>query len=529
MILRKPYAFFIKYFKIIHLIMAVFMCLLIFQTNSFLVFFNQYINSEVIIVGQALSSNTFSTFSYLYISLVLILDVIIWILLEFKDKKRLFYVLNFIGYILVLALYVYLNSLLATMEKQIVDTRLLMTVRDLVIICFTVQTVSTFFVIVRFLGVDIRKFNFESDLKELDVLETDNEEFEVNLNFDKEKIRRNVNSHFRNFKYYFKENIRIIVPILIISFLMVGIFVYKNTTDNVTTYKQDVYFNVPNYSLKVTDTYITNKNYKMNYINDESSLVILRLNIKTTNNSEQFLFGKFALKIGNKKYYHTTEYSDDIKDIGNTYIKQRLSKDYKEYLLVYEVPNSVIDEEMELVYVNELASGIFEKDTLTKVDLNPINLDGEQNQINIILNEQTLLNDNFSGINTITFKTIKMADIFNLSYNYCVVSNIECYTFYEPLQANFSGSYDKALLKIEFDIGATNYSSIKGLEYVLSFAKINYKINEKNKTFYLQKSVSPKKVNSNAYYFEIPIEVISAENVNFIFSLRENILFYKLK
>ena len=95
MILRKPYAFFIKYFKLIHLIMAFFMCLLLLQTNSFLNFFNTYINTNLVTIGRDLNSEIFLNLTYLYIVIVLITDVIVWILLEVKHKKRLFYIINF--------------------------------------------------------------------------------------------------------------------------------------------------------------------------------------------------------------------------------------------------------------------------------------------------------------------------------------------------------------------------------------------------------------------------------------------------
>ena len=44
MIFRKPYAFFIKYFRVINLIMAVFMAVLIYHTLTVGRFLNEYIN-----------------------------------------------------------------------------------------------------------------------------------------------------------------------------------------------------------------------------------------------------------------------------------------------------------------------------------------------------------------------------------------------------------------------------------------------------------------------------------------------------
>ena len=109
MILRKPYAFFIKYFKVIHLIMAFFMVLLLLQTNSFLSFFNEYLNSNMVVIGKGLQSQVFNSISYFYVSLVLVLDAIVWVVLAVKEKKSLFYIFNFAGYVFVLGLYIYLH------------------------------------------------------------------------------------------------------------------------------------------------------------------------------------------------------------------------------------------------------------------------------------------------------------------------------------------------------------------------------------------------------------------------------------
>ncbi len=528
MILRKPYAFFIKYFRIIHLIMAIFMCLLVFQTNSFLQFFNQYINSEIITIGQDLVSQLFSKLTYFYIVLILIMDVIVWILLEFKNKKRLFYIINFIGYVLLLALYIYLGSLLGTMSQEVVDIRLLMTVRDLIIIAFSFQTVSIFLVIFRFLGFDIKKFNFEDDLKELNISSADNEEFEVNLDVDTKSIKRRVNSSFRNFKYYFKENLRLIIPILLVLIIVFIIIIYKAVTGRTMIYKQNVYFNVPNYSLKVTDAFVTEKNYKMNSISEDKAIVILKISVKTTNRTSQFLFGKFALQIEDNKYYHTVKYSSDVSDIGNTYIKQSLSNQYSDYLLVYEIPKSKKNSKKELIYVNDISSSVLKRDSITKVSLNTTDLDANQEEKEVSLNDEINLNSSVANISTIKFNTISVANSFNINYKKCITSK-ECYTFYEPLQAGFYGSYDKALMKLQVEVKSDKLTDKTEANYIKQFIKINYKIKGESKTFYLEKQIIPRRVNSNYYYFEIPKEILQAEEIKFIFNTRGTTLIYKLK
>ena len=52
MILRKPYAFLIRHFKLIHLILTVLLAYILYKTNKLLSFFNQYLSSgkyEVIV------------------------------------------------------------------------------------------------------------------------------------------------------------------------------------------------------------------------------------------------------------------------------------------------------------------------------------------------------------------------------------------------------------------------------------------------------------------------------------------------
>ena len=405
---------------------------------------------------------------------------------------------------------------------------MIMSIRDLVIITFTFQTFSIFIVVSRFLGLNIKKFNFDDDIKELNLTATDNEEFEVKLDFDVKNAQSKLRSTLRNFKYYFKENLRLIIPIITICAVLVAYVVYKNINGNTTVYKQNTLFNVPNYSLKITDTLVTSKDYKANIIDDKNSLVILKVSVKTTNKTSAFEFGKFALQIGKSKYYHTIKYSSMIKDLGDTYIKQKLSDNYTEYLLVYEIPNNQASKKKQLVYVNAINSGLFSRDTVTKVDLVTKNLDENQNEIQYILNSTITLDESLLGVSSINFKSIELNDEFNVAYNKCLTGN-DCYKFYEPLQATFTGGYDKALLKVDLDITGSKTSNSDVANIISSYGRIDYKINGVSKQLELNKQVMPIKTKSKTYYFEVPATIMNAENIDFVFKLRGTSIIYKIK
>lgn len=524
MILKKPYAFFIKYFRVIHFIMAIMMGLLIAQTNNFLNFFNEYMSSNTIVIGRDLVTEVFLNFTYLYIAVVLIIDMIIWIVLDFKGKKRLFYIINFFGYILLLIFYIYARTILISMSEQIIDSRLIMVVRDLTIIAFSYQIFSLFIVVIRTLGINLKQFDFVSDLKELDILESDYEEFEVNLQVDSGKIKRSFRATLRNFKYYLRENVRIIMPIMIIIIGIVSYFVYKNINGNTIVYQEGTIFNIPNYSIKVVDTLVTNKDYKLNKIEDKKTLVVVKLNIKTTNNTSQFNFGKFFLKIGDNKYYHNIEYSSDVKDIGDTYIKQKLTKNFKEFLLVFDIPSSLANDEKELIYGNDLPNNFFSQNTLTKIPLQSKFLDQEKETVVQLKEKITTSN---SVINDFSFQLndVSIQKNFKLNYEFCIKEK-DCFSFYEIVQADYYGSYDKALLKIELSLSDESAYSNNPFNFITTHGILKYKINNKEKSFVLQKQKIPTKVKSDAYYLEIPQEVLESNSVELIFNTRQNIYKY---
>lgn len=507
--------------------MAILMVLLIFQTNSFLIFFNQYINENMIVIGQNLISEFFMPFSYGYIILILIMDAVIWILMEFKQKKRLFYVFNFIGYALLLAFYIYIRTVFLSMSEQIIDMRIVMTLRDLTIICFTFQTFVTFITFTRAIGLNIKQFDFENDFKELNVLEEDREEFELNIEFDSNKVKRSFKATLRNFKYYFIENLRIIILILLLLLTLIIFFIYQNFWGQKTQFIEGQYVNFTDYSLKVIDSFITSNDYKLNSLEDNKSLVILKVSIKTTNKTQIFSVGKFSLQIGKNKYYHTLEYTDAIKDIGTPYVKQTLTSNYSDYLLVYEIPRTLINEKMKLVYVNEISSNVLRSNKETIINLEPDNLDLKVSEIKINLKEEVVFDDEILHGMTFSLNEINLGTIFKINYRLCI--NLEeCYAFYEPLQASYYGSYDKSLLMINLDFANPQSHIKEKADFIINHGQLKYQIDGVSKIFKIQKYIMPSKVKTENSYFEIPKEVLNAEKIEFKLIFRNKIYIYQI-
>ena len=99
MILKKPYAFLIKHFKIIHLILLVITSYIAYRFNKILDFFSSY-NKSSILVPENAAHNYISFILFIAIIIVIIFGIIMYRLMKKKHKPSSFYLATIIYYIL---------------------------------------------------------------------------------------------------------------------------------------------------------------------------------------------------------------------------------------------------------------------------------------------------------------------------------------------------------------------------------------------------------------------------------------------
>ena len=76
-----------------------------------------------------------------------------------------------------------------------------MAFRDLLTIIYFIEYTVFILFGLRALGIDLKQFGFKNDEEYLSIKEEDREEFEVNIEFDKDKIVRNIKKLLRNIRY----------------------------------------------------------------------------------------------------------------------------------------------------------------------------------------------------------------------------------------------------------------------------------------------------------------------------------------
>jgi len=536
MILRKPYAFLIKYFKLIHAIMAACLLYLVYKTSSLMEFLNTYVVDQPSYVGTNISETLFNSWMFVLPVLVIVSSIIVMILMINKKKPFKFYIINILACIFVIAYYIYASSVIGELELRIVDIRIMRAVRDIIVAVYGIQLISTIVTFARATGFDIKQFDFGKDLKEMEISEADREELEVEINVDTDKTKRGFRKGLRYIKYLYLENKLVINSIVIVAVLLFGISSFMEQRVYNKTYTTTVYFNTRNFNMRIEDAYITNSDNKGNVITKEGrSLIVLRIKIKNRFSEDATLdIAKTGLKLGGTRFYPVSSYRSYLTDIGTNYDKQELNTDYAYYLLTYEVPTNKINEKAEFNYIESIS---YQNGKITpnqiRINLNLNNLELDIDEKNYNIGESISFENSILKSSVLLINDIQIAGKFKNTYNYCVSG--DCFESIEYIKPSVSGNYDKTLIKLTSNITKdeviTSPSMNSLFKMIEAYGKIEYKINDITKTQMsgFKEVISTKNKNNNITYVEVNKEIEKASEIYLILSVRNQDYRIKLK
>ena len=324
MVLRRPYAFLIKHFRLIHLIITALFAYLAIRTRDIYVYLNSVIEA---------STNRYSAPDYInyglliFVVLSLILCYVIHWLLKYKDKPRRIYEITIIGYIIIAVFILMLFGYMRGFTSEIVDNKTIRFYRDTLSIMQLFQYIIVLAMGVRGLGFDIKKFDFGKDVQELNATASDSEEVEINTQIDTTNIMRRINKSSREFGYFYKEFKGYIITIIVIVVLFLGFKGYNWYKDKFKVYSENQYVGLNN-MISITDSYydIADNNY-----------VILKFDAFRNGRKEQLNVNNIALYIDKNKYLPDKTICYKYNSLGNCYKKQYISNETSNYILTYKV------------------------------------------------------------------------------------------------------------------------------------------------------------------------------------------------
>lgn len=356
MILKKPYAFLIKKFRIIHLILTLLIGFIIYRSTLIVNFFIQYIKNNYK-SSVLLGLGNIYTPSYLFLTLIIIILIsfAIYYLLKHKNKPFKLYLFIILYYTLLFIGLIYIKSKLGSLAEELLSAKLSRSLRDFSIISIVPQVIFFILSFIRTIGFNIKKFNFQSDLKEMSYGFEDSEEVEVNINLNSYKYKRSIRRSLREFIYYLKENKLFVLIVLSIVAIILVIFIIKNWHINYNkTYSTGKQFTYSDIQFTIEDSIITNLDYNGNILDPNSYYVVLKVSL--SNNSgytREIDFNLFKLTYSDKIIVPTLSDSSYFVDYApENVVSSFAHRTEKTFALVYKIDKKDINKSFKLDIYN---------------------------------------------------------------------------------------------------------------------------------------------------------------------------------
>lgn len=524
MIIKKPYAFMIKHFRLIHVILSLLMVFLISKTSSIVSFFNEYVKNGY----YTLNSGSYINF-YMFISIILIIVIsaFVYLLMKWKNKSRNLYIFTIGFYFVLFILFIVYFNVFSNISLNQINVRGIRAYRDIIIIAYVPQYILLAFHVIRAVGFDIKKFDFKKDLEELDIAEEDQEEIEVTLGSNAYKYKRTIRKMLREFKYYVLENKFFFGTICGVLSLVVFFLVYLRVSVFNKTYKENTTFSVDGIVFKVDASYVTDIDYGGNNILKNKRYVVVKVNMENTNSLKTSVdVEKIRLVLDDKIYNPVYSKGDFLVDLGENFTKNTVllaGHSYK-YIVVFEIPSNLTFNNAKFRLLQDVSiinGDIASKYKEVNLDVKELFLDKEVNvyKMNdvISLKNTTLKNSEVSVI------SYEINDSFVENYKYTV--NGKTYDGKKIIKPDVMGKNDRTILKLTLDkkidesLYINKYLKTNS-DFIKYFGNISYNIDGYVKNPVI--NVISLDINTNNVYIEVPREITNSSSIDLILIVRNN-------
>ena len=501
MIIRKPYAFLIKYFKIIHIFLFLFISYLAFKTKDIYIFFKDFLKNGTYTYEEYMASQYINPLMIILTIFLIGILLAIYFLMKQKGKKVFYYFSAIIFYTISLILLLYFTGVFNALDNQTYSNQLLVIFRDLSMVLYYLNYYFLVIAFIRGFGFNVKKFNFDKDLKELDITEADREEIEVGTGIDYENVGNFFRKRKRNFSYYLKENSFILTIFLVIVVLsLVGYYALNYYVFNKQYYEGDI-VTLNNIQYTINKSYITDKDYDGNIIKNDKKYLILDIGLNNLYEKNIKLnLENSRIKVGEKVYYSKNNLADKFLDFGEAYTNQTLKSNTKSnYILIYE-----IEETSNIIFQLYKGKSIQNNETIYHYqDINLTPYTFNKKDLGEFSNQEISLEETY-------YKTGKL-----LISDFSILER-ESYTYQKCNNENTCQEYTKVI------VPSGNTSLLK-----ITYAGINknifYYLNLKTKNQIIRhkdiKDITPDNYIENTVLFEIPSNILR-EDLQLYFDVR---------
>ena len=530
MVLKKPYAFLIKHFRLIHLVLTLLGVFIAVESFRLVSFFSDFVaNDYSATIMNDLAGEYINPLLTFAIIISIVILIAMSLLLKMKKKPIKTYIFSIIYYILLISFVIIARFLLKGLEKELWSTAAARSYRDISLIVYYPQYIVILLLAIRAIGFNVKKFNFKNDLREMEITDADNEEVEVNFNFDATKTKRKFRRFIRETGYYYKENKLMITIVAVLGVFIIGYTIYKNYEKTSFNYKQGDTFTLNKVQLRVTNSMITNIDLGGNKQgNQYGSHTFLVLQVEISNNTnadvefkDEYLRLFYSNKSALPDLTVSSYFLDYGKQLGSNYLK---TKSKNIYVIPYIIDEKDVDSKFQLgIYIGSATKKKTFKAKSAYVKLTPIKYMDISSIKKVNLGTEVSLDQTLLKNSKIMFDNAELTLRYPYTYESCYYNS--CRTYSDVVVADPTFLSRQALIvldyKLELDKDSPSYNNITGIvSFSNSFIKISYGTSSDDMTTSQVKVVTPANL-KDKLVLQTDGAIMSAKKVNLVITIRD--------
>ncbi len=471
---------------------------------------------------------------YMYLGVLFIIGVVlaIYYLMRQKKKSTKLYFFILVYYISLFVLIGITYSILSNMEHNLITAQTARAYRDISAVICLPQYFFFIYMLIRGIGFDIKKFDFANDLKDLEITDIDNEEFEFSINIQGYKAKRTFRRFLRETKYYILENTFIFGCIFAVFVIFIGTIFYLNYGVYNKTYHTSDKLTHNFFTIQIKDSLITNLGLDGKVIASGKYYLALQLLVENRSNKKNELdYTNFRLVLNGKNIYPTLDRGEYFMDYGIPYNKEPIKSETKNYyVLVYEIDEKELANEYTIKILESIDYKVGEIAAKYKnIILNPPKIN-EIKEENLSIDKIANLKKSTLGFTTFKVNDYSFNNSYTYSYEYCTNG---CTTLKDKITPNLSGTIEKTTLLVlnmeySLDENAIYTNTIRTEnQFFNQFFSLRYKKNGVTKIVSLNNKTT--KNMKNTLVFETREEAKNADEVELLLTVRNHRYVIRLK
>ena len=534
MIIRNPYGFIVKHYKLINLLLLLPMIYLTLKFGDISSFFRSYVNAGYSTPETSITNSYITILAMVAILFMLLSNIILYVILATKKKTSYYHLISIAYYIVSLICLMLFSATMSTIESGKIDMTFINFVRDtsnLVLIPLYLLDVCA---VAKGVGFNVKTFRLDAN-DDLKISEEDEEDIEIKVGSDNNTLKRTGVHLIRELKYYILENKFVFTCIGVVILLILGYTWYQEFEINNKTYTINQSFSLDSFTLSIKESYLTKVDYRGNLIADDKYYLAIKIGLNNQGAATTIDKSSFRIYVGDTAIFPSYDKASRFIDIGKIYQGETInSGESNDYVFVYELTS----DQLKSSYEMRILSGMTQKDSklinqYKKINIKPSNIIKTETLGTLKKKKEVDLNSTTLGNTKFTLKDLQVVTSYTYEYESCDSRN-NCTTVKDVVVP--SGGKVLVIIDDELSLDTeSSYYNNSEKDFYGDFISLKYvyeittggAVGDYTNTTTL-KNITPKNLTTKSVY-EVPSTLLEAKKIDMIITVRNKKVIINVK